>query len=34
MKDYEFKLTAEENEVINWLNDCMADYGTVIGMST
>ena len=28
MKDYEFKLTAEENEVINWLNDCMADYGT------
>ena len=28
MTDYEFKLTAEKNEVIDWLNDCMADYGT------
>ena len=28
MKDYKIKLTVEENEVIDWLNDCMADYGT------
>ena len=28
MKDYEFALMLEENEVRDWLNDCMADYGT------
>lgn len=28
MKDFEFKFNVNENQVRDWLNDCMSDYGT------